>query len=305
MVSSPVLRDHGVRAGIGEHETAGAVGALDHARRKTGLADGRPPAGRRRRRRSSMAPPRMSASVAPKSAALSRTSGSRARGTPSRLSSSSSQSWRRMSNSKVREALVASVAWTLPAGQAPDQEAVDGAEGQLALRSARAARARDVVQQPGDLGAGEVGIDHQAGLVADRDGPGRPRRSSAQAVGGAPVLPDDGAVDRPTALAVPDQRRLALVGDADARRSRTAPAWPRSSASRVTATVECHRSSGSCSTQPSAGKICGNSSGPCVDRVGPRIEQHGAAARRALVDGTGCGRLGSSAASASAANYRM
>ena len=32
----------------------------------------------------------------------------------------------------------------------------------------------------------------------------------------APVLPDDGAVDRPPRPAIPDQRRLALVGDADA-----------------------------------------------------------------------------------------
>ena len=49
----------------------------------------------------------------------------------------------------------------LAAGQPPDQEGVDGAEEQLAaLRPV--AGALDVVEQPFDLRAGEVGVDHQA-----------------------------------------------------------------------------------------------------------------------------------------------
>ena len=67
-----------------------------------------------------------------------------------------------MSSSSVRDALVTSVACTLAAGQAPQQEAVDRAERQLALLGARA-RAGDVIEQPGDLRRGEIRIEHQAG----------------------------------------------------------------------------------------------------------------------------------------------
>ena len=54
----------------------------------------------------------------------------------------------------------------LAAGQPPQQETVDGAEGELAgLR--RRARAGDVVEQPGDLAGGEIGIEQQPGLGGD------------------------------------------------------------------------------------------------------------------------------------------
>ena len=53
-------------------------------------------------------------SVAPKSPALSRTSGNTARGTPNSLSNSASQSNVFKFNSMVREALVVSVACTRP-----------------------------------------------------------------------------------------------------------------------------------------------------------------------------------------------
>ena len=52
----------------------------------------------------------------------------------------------------------------LAAGEPPEQIAIDGAEHQLAALGARP-RAGDVVQDPGDLGAGEIGIDDQAGLL--------------------------------------------------------------------------------------------------------------------------------------------
>ena len=58
--------------------------------------------------------PKQAGSVSPKIPLLSRTSGSSARGTPSRRSSSSSHCPRWMSNSIVREALVTSVACTRP-----------------------------------------------------------------------------------------------------------------------------------------------------------------------------------------------
>ena len=78
-------------------------------------------------------------------------------------------------------------------------------------------------------------------------------------VGGAAVLPDDGAVHGLPGGAVPHHGGLALVGDADrgdvlCRRGRPSPA-PRGRS----AMVEVQMSSGSCSTQPEAGKCCGNS----------------------------------------------
>ena len=70
-----------------------------------------------------------------------------------------------MSYSSVREALVASVACTRPPVRRQMQEGVDGAEGEMA-RFRQRPRALHVVEQPGDLGGGEIGIEQQAGLPA-------------------------------------------------------------------------------------------------------------------------------------------
>ena len=64
--------------------------------------------------RMAMEPPNRSGTLSPKSAEESLTSGSIERGTRRIFSSSSSHSPLWMLNSIVREALVASVAWTLP-----------------------------------------------------------------------------------------------------------------------------------------------------------------------------------------------
>ena len=99
------------------------------------------------------------------------------------------------------------------AGEPPDEKAVDGAEGEVAGLRQRAG-AGHVVEQPGDLGGGEVGIEQQAGLGGD----GRLVAGileGAAHLGGAPVLPDDGAMDGLAGAAIPDQAGLALVGDAD------------------------------------------------------------------------------------------
>ncbi len=99
------------------------------------------------------------------------------------------------------------------AGELPDEPGIHGAEGELAALGAPA-RARNLIQQPRELGAAEVGIDDQAGALG------------YQALGadllqlvahrrGAPVLPDDRVMERLAGLAVPQQRGLALVGDAD------------------------------------------------------------------------------------------
>ena len=108
------------------------------------------------------------------------------------------------------------------AGQVPDQPAVDRAEGQLAGIGGRT-RARHAVEDPGELGAGEVGIDHEPRALGHH----RPEAVAAQAfadIGRTPVLPDDRAVDRLARRPVPHDRGLALVGDADGSDLRDADA---------------------------------------------------------------------------------
>ena len=101
------------------------------------------------------------------------------------------------------------------ARQAPQEKAVDGAEGEFAaLRPGPSAG--HVVEHPGDLGGGEIGVEQQAG-----PGPHQLLRAvgleRGTGVGGAAVLPDDGALDGLAGGAVPQDGGLALVGDADAR----------------------------------------------------------------------------------------
>ncbi len=101
------------------------------------------------------------------------------------------------------------------AGQAPEQPGIDRAEEHLAPLGA-AAEAVVGVQQVRDLGAGEVGVDHQARL-----GPkGLFQALGLQTIADAgtdAALPDDGRGDGPAGLPVPEDRRLALVGHAHRR----------------------------------------------------------------------------------------
>ena len=55
---------------------------------------------------------------------------------------------------------------SLAAGQAPDQKAVDRAEAEIAALGG-AARAFDVVEQPGELGAREIRVEHEPGARRD------------------------------------------------------------------------------------------------------------------------------------------
>ena len=101
-----------------------------------------------------------------------------------------------------------------PARQPPQQEAVDRAEGELAALGALT-RARMGVEHPGHLGGGEVRIEQQPGLGAhhrlDSLRPAscahsRAVRRSCQTMARCRGM---------TAGALPDDRRLALVGDAE------------------------------------------------------------------------------------------
>src|SRR5205823_10728029 len=73
-----------------------------------------------------------------------------------------------------------------------------------------------MVEQPGDLGAGEVRVEQQAGFLTNQGLGARGLERRAR-IRRAPVLPDDGAMDRLAAGALPDDGRLALVGDAERR----------------------------------------------------------------------------------------
>ena len=52
-------------------------------------------------------------------------------------------------------------------------------------------------------------------VLAATDASAPSRCSARHSLGGAPVLPDDGAMERPSGRALPQHRRLALIGDAD------------------------------------------------------------------------------------------
>src|SRR5947209_8618777 len=98
-------------------------------------------------------------------------------------------------------------------GQLPDEPCVDRAERQLA-GVGESAGTGYVVEDPRDFCSGEVCIDKQSRALLNQ----RLATVSAQAlaeIGGAAVLPDDRVVHRHAAFAVPDDCRLALIGDAD------------------------------------------------------------------------------------------
>ena len=200
------------RAGVQQREAAGAVGALQHARREARLADGRRlliagDAGDRHRR-----------------AEQARRGGAERRAAVPDLRQN--RPW----NAQEPEQLVVPVlamdvvehrargvarvgGMHLAAGETPEQERIDGAERQLAALG-RLPRARDLVEQPGELGRGEVRIDHQAG-ARPHQGIVAGGAERAAALGGAPVLPHDRAVHRLTARPLPQHHGLALVGDTE------------------------------------------------------------------------------------------
>jgi hypothetical protein len=100
-----------------------------------------------------------------------------------------------------------------PAGEPPHQPAIDRAERQLAALGALS-RSGNRVEQPGQLGPREVGVEQQPGALPEQRlvAGGLQFRATP---GGAPVLPDDGGRQRAAAGPVPQHGRLALVGDTD------------------------------------------------------------------------------------------
>ncbi len=141
----------------------------------------------------------------------------------------------------------------LAAGQPPDRGSVSIVPASSSPLLGPLPRAFHVVEQPGDLGAGEIGIEQQAGLARERLSRARPCCSVAQS----------GAVRRScqtmalwigfAGRLVPDHHRLALVGDADAGDVGRLDLGLCAAPSCRPPTTLCQISSGSCSTQPDAG----------------------------------------------------
>ena len=102
-----------------------------------------------------------------------------------------------------------------PARQLPYQPGINRAERELALFG-EFARACDIVQQPSHLRSRKISVKHQPrALLKDRS-----KSVATQAVAHlsrAAALPHDGVVNRLARLAVPDDSRFALIGDADSR----------------------------------------------------------------------------------------
>ena len=201
---------HGCRAGIHQHEAAGAVGVLGHAGREAGLAEGggllvaghaghghgSPEHGCRRLAEHATGRPHMRQHrwrdvEEPKQFIV-----------PLQGMDVEQQGARRVAGIGRMHAAT---------GQLPQQPAVDGAECQLAGLGARTGTGH-VVQQPLQLGGGEIGIQHQAGLVLDACGQS-PLAQCVTLPRRTPVLPDDGRRHGLAGLAVPQHRGLALVGD--------------------------------------------------------------------------------------------
>ena len=100
-----------------------------------------------------------------------------------------------------------------PGGEVPGQPAVDRAAGELTGKSALAGTG-DMVEKPGKLSTGEVGVEEETGLGGEE----RFQSFTAQAFAercGATILPDDGIVQGEAAAAFPEEDGFALVGDAD------------------------------------------------------------------------------------------
>ena len=169
-----MLRGDGLAAGVEHGEAAGAVGRLDHARARSTPGRSVAACWSPAMPRIGMGAPNSSGSVAPNSAALSRTSGSMARGTPKMPQ----QLVVPGAGVDVEQAGARGVGRVgrvhAPARQPPQQEAVDGAEGELAALGPRA-RAGHVIEDPGDLGGREIRVEPQAGLCGDDAPRARPR----------------------------------------------------------------------------------------------------------------------------------
>ncbi len=205
-----MLRRHRFCPGVEQRKAAGAVGRLHHARIKAALPDGRRlliPGDTQDRNRATEQIGRAegSGAVADLRQQRHRNAEELAEiGVPTAAPDVHQQGARGIG--RVGDVQLA-------AGQPPQQERVDRAEREP-TRFRRGARALDMVEQPGELGGGEIRIEQQPRrrgdhlLVA-----GASQRRAG--VDRAPILPNDRVVDWAAGLPIPDDRGLTLIGDAD------------------------------------------------------------------------------------------
>src|SRR2546430_15196089 len=99
------------------------------------------------------------------------------------------------------------------AGELPDEPGVDRAADELAGLGTLL-RTSDLIEDPTDLGPGEVRVDHQAGALAHQLLVTVGAQSLADGRA-CPALPDDGGIDRTARRTLPHDGRLALVCNAD------------------------------------------------------------------------------------------
>ncbi len=118
-----------------------------------------------------------------------------------------------MSSSSVRAALVASVACSLPPVSRHSRKL--SIVPNASLPCSAAARAPSTWSSSQAIFVAEKYGSSSSPVRADIERLVALLPQRCTGVGGAPVLPDDGVVDRPAAGAIPDDSRLALVGDAD------------------------------------------------------------------------------------------
>src|SRR5579862_822115 len=98
-------------------------------------------------------------------------------------------------------------------GQLPDEPGIDRAEREFA-GFGDGARARNILQKPGDLAGREVRIDEEAGTLLDKRTAAIVAKAVAE-IGGAAILPDDRVVNGLSCFSIPEDRRLALIGNSD------------------------------------------------------------------------------------------
>ncbi len=186
----------------------------------------------------------------PKWATLGRTCGNRARGTAKNRHRSSSQQTFLTLSSRVREALLASVAWTLPRGQVPDQPAIDGAARQLA---GLGPRPQTGCPAPA---ASESSWPRSTDRAPNRST--RRSRSSSwsccrQNSAGAAILPDDGPGDRPARRSFPEDDCLTLIGQPDGDEFLRPTPGPAPGRAARLPPRSARFPAASCSTQPGCG----------------------------------------------------
>jgi hypothetical protein len=98
-------------------------------------------------------------------------------------------------------------------GHFEQEKAVDRSEADLARARPRL-ETRHMLQEPSELGRGEIRIDHKSGRCSDMIAPALAEKLAAKP-GRAAVLPNDRVGERLARCPLPHDRRLALIGDAD------------------------------------------------------------------------------------------